>query len=87
VGDDVAEDDLVSLRQVAELLDLKPIRLYRLGRHFRLAPGDPCIPRSVIARGQAEPDQERRYRLILDWVRTQGREPGPPSPSGSPTGS
>lgn len=76
----MARQDRLSLHQVAEALQIEPIRLYRLGRHFRRAPGDPCVPRSVIERARAETETETRYHLILEWFLTQVREDGSGSP-------
>ncbi len=58
----------LNLRQTADVLALDRLRLFRLGRHLRLTPGDPCIPLSVIARARAEDDEEGRYRVVLDWL-------------------
>jgi hypothetical protein len=64
----VEMQDHLNLRQAAEVLQLEPMRLYRLGRHLHLAPGDPCLPSAVIDRARVEADEEARYRLILDWL-------------------
>jgi hypothetical protein len=72
----MARDEQVSLRQVAAALDIEPNRLYRLGRHFHFAPGDPCVPRSVVDRAKAEVDLETRYRLILASILSRVREDG-----------
>lgn len=60
--------DHLNLREIARVLELDPVRAYRLGHHFHLAPGDPCVPREVVAQAQHETDGETRYRLILDWL-------------------
>lgn len=58
----------VSLREAADELGLESVRLLRLGRYLRLAPGDRCIPLDVIVRVEAEADGEKRYRMVLKWL-------------------
>jgi hypothetical protein len=60
----------LSMRETADALWLDPLRLSRLGRHLHLAPGDACIPRTVIALAMSEPSEEERYRAVLDWLLT-----------------
>ena len=70
-------DGLRSLRDVAAALDLDRVCLFRLGRAFHLAPGDPCIPSVVVAEAYQEPDRDERYRLILGWLLAQGERTHP----------
>jgi hypothetical protein len=60
--------ELLSLRETADELEIETLRLYRLGRYLRIAPGDPCLPSGVISRAKAETAGERRYRIVLDWL-------------------
>jgi hypothetical protein len=76
-------DDRLNLRQAADILALDRLRLFRLGHHLRLTPGDPCIPASVIARACAEDDEETRYRLVLEWLLGQAEATREPAPAGS----
>ena len=70
------QKDHLNLRETARTLELDPVRAYRLGRHFHLAPGDPCIPREVVSRAQGEANGETRYRLILNWLLSNFQENG-----------
>jgi hypothetical protein len=58
--------DRISLRATADLLDLDPLRLFRLGRYLHLAPGDDCLPYDVVLLAQHEEDGEKRYRMVLE---------------------
>src|SRR5579864_6864476 len=60
--------DRLTLRQTADALTLDRLRLFRLGHYLKLAPSDPCIPVDVMVRARAEENEERRYRVILDWI-------------------
>jgi hypothetical protein len=61
-------DRTLSLRDVADLLELDRIRLFRLGRILYLTPGDQCIPPSVIAKAKLETESERRYAVVRTWL-------------------
>lgn len=60
--------DLISLRDTADLLELDPLRLLRLAHYLHLAPRDQCLPSDVVDRARAEADGETRYRIVLDWL-------------------
>jgi hypothetical protein len=63
--------DYISLRDTADVLELDPLRLFRLGRYFHLAPGDACLPYDVIILAQDENNGEKRYRMVLERLLEQ----------------
>jgi hypothetical protein len=60
--------DALNLGDTADALHLDRQRLQRLGHYLRISSGDRCIPLSVVIEAQAQEDEEKRYRVVLDWL-------------------
>lgn len=73
---DIVSRDRTNLRTTAELLDLDQRRLFGLGRYLHLTPGDDCIPCDFVRLVQQEPDREKRYRMVLEWLLAQIQHDG-----------
>jgi hypothetical protein len=72
----MVSEDLVSLHQAAAMLDLPTVRVYRLGHYLRYAPTDPCLPRDLLAHAARVPDNDLRYRILLDGLLAYLHEDG-----------
>jgi hypothetical protein len=72
-----------SLNEAADALLLERVRLIRLGRYFKLAPGDKCLPADVIARASFHVDEDTRYRILLDWLLQHGSSASGGTPEAS----
>lgn len=58
----------LTLRETADVLEIEPWRVSRLGRYLNIDPAAKCVPCPEVERMRQASDMESRYRALLHWL-------------------